>query len=98
MTRTDRTKASEGSENALTLSPSEGKRNLSQLAFTVAEVAGIFSVSKRQVQYWIASGELSSVAFPGGDSRRLRRITQAQIEAFVRGAELQVGFRRPKAS
>ena len=58
MTRTDRTKASEGSENALTLSPSEGKRNLSQLAFTVAEVAGIFSVSKRQVQYWIASGEL----------------------------------------
>lgn len=64
--------------------------------FTFEEASMVLSVSKRQVQYWVQQGILSSVLLP--ESNRIRRITRAQIRAFVSSAEYASGFRAPKRS
>lgn len=65
-----------------------------QEAYSLDEVAKKLSVSKRQVQQWVRSGVLPTVLLPETD--RLRRVTKAQLQAFVQTAELQAGFKRPR--
>ncbi len=66
----------------------------SQESFTYEEAAQLLSVSKRQVQEWVASGDLKTLGLPG--TERLRRVSRDMLKAFVRTAELRVGFRPPK--
>jgi excisionase family DNA binding protein len=65
-----------------------------QESFSYEEVAQLLSVSKRQVQEWVASGDLKTLALPG--TERLRRVSRDMLKTFVRTAELRVGFRPPK--
>jgi excisionase family DNA binding protein len=67
-----------------------------QQALSLEDVALLLGLGKRTVEDLVDRGLLSSVIVPG--TKRARRVTRAQLDAFVLGMELQNGFRRPKAA
>ena len=58
---------------------------------TLEEVAALCSVGKRTIETAVGRGDLASVKGFGG-----RRVTRAQLDAYIRSLEIRAGFRRPK--
>ena len=65
----------------------------SREAFSAQEVANLLGVSKRTITKLIDLGRLGSVMLPGTD--RARRVTRAQLDAYVLNAESEGCFQRP---
>ena len=61
--------------------------NHSKMAYTVEEACQLVSLSRSQVYRLIDLGEIQSIRIG-----RSRRITSAQLEAFIKTLELREGF------
>ena len=63
-----------------------------RLQYTVGEAADLLALSRAQLYRLIETQEIASVKIG-----KCRRITNAQLDAFIRKVEQEQGFVRPKS-
>lgn len=67
----------------------QGYLNHRKMAYTIDEVGELISLSRAQIYRLIESGEINSICIG-----KARRITYAQLDAFVLKLEQYQGFAR----